>query len=86
MLRVMVIYDIRETRIRNRICDICLDYGLDREQYSVFNGLLRPSQMRALAKELANTVDDESHILLIPVAADDWQRRVEIGRPLHVER
>ena len=83
MLRVIVLYDISADRTRTAVCDICKDYGLDREQYSVFSGMLRTRQVRALAKELRHQTRDGGHVLVIPVDADNWDRRIELGGALH---
>ena len=37
-LRTLVIYDIENDKIRLRISETCLDYGLARIQYSAFLG------------------------------------------------
>ena len=79
MLRVLVIYDISDDKKRRKVSETCLDYGLDRHQYSVFSGLLKPTHLRELAKVLRPFAKDDGQIALIPVAADDWDRRVEIG-------
>ncbi len=79
MLRVLVIYDISNDRIRLKVSETCLDYGLDRLQYSVFTGLLKPVHMRELSKRLKKLTKEDGHILVLPVSADDWQRRVSIG-------
>ncbi len=78
MLRVVVTYDITSDRLRKKISDCCLDYGLDRFQYSVFSGRLKPVHIRALAKALRPFVK-EGHVMIVPIAADDWDKRVEIG-------
>jgi len=78
MLRVIVTYDIANDRVRKKVSDSCLDYGLDRTQFSVFSGVLKGTQIRALAKALKLLVD-EGHVLIIPIAADDWTKRMEIG-------
>jgi CRISPR-associated protein Cas2 len=78
MLRVMVTYDISNDSARRKVSECCLDYGLDRQQYSVFSGRLRPVHVRALAKALRALIK-EGHIMIIPVAADEWEKRVEIG-------
>ena len=78
MLRVLVTYDITDDKKRKKISDYCLDYGLDRQQYSVFTGLLKPIHIRALAKALSQHVD-EGQVLIIPIAADDWEKRIELG-------
>jgi CRISPR-associated protein Cas2 len=81
MLHVIVTYDIREDRLRKKVSDCCLDYGLDRQQYSVFAGMLKPIQIRGLAKALRPFVK-EGHVLIMPIAADDWARRIEVGETL----
>jgi CRISPR-associated protein Cas2 len=84
MIRVIVVYDIQNDRRRTKVCDTCLDYGLDRQQYSVFTGLLKARQLHALTKELTQMAGDTGHIVIFPVASDEWDKRVEIGSPLHV--
>lgn len=36
--RVLLIYDIENDRVRGKIADACIDYGLDRVQFSAFVG------------------------------------------------
>lgn len=82
-MQILVIYDIRNDRQRLKVCDTCLDYGLDRRQFSVFDGDLSARQIHALGKELKHSLKDEGYILIVPIAADDWDKRLEIGSPLH---
>ena len=82
MLRVVVTYDITDDKERKKISDRCLDYGLDRQQYSVFTGLLKPIHIRALAKSLRAHVGD-GQVLIIPIASDDWEKRIELGESAH---
>jgi len=37
-MQTLVIYDVPSDKIRNKIADVCLDYGLTRIQYSAFLG------------------------------------------------
>jgi CRISPR-associated protein Cas2 len=83
MVRVIVLYDISQDRTRTAVCDICKDYGLDRQQYSVFTGLLKSRQVRALVKELRHETRTGGHVLVIPVDADNWEQRMEFGQALH---
>jgi thiamine-monophosphate kinase len=59
----IVIYDIVEDKIRNKIADVCLDFGLRRIQYSAFLGELTHNQKGTLKKMaddmLLLTVGDE---------------------------
>jgi CRISPR-associated protein Cas2 len=79
MIRVLVVYDVSDDKARKKISDACLDYGLDRQQYSLFTGLLKPTHLRELAKVLRPLLKD-GYVILLPVASDDWDRRVEIGQ------
>jgi len=81
MIRVLVVYDISDDRARLKVSEKCLDYGLDRTQYSVFTGMLKPTHVRELAKVLRSMVKD-GQVLILPVGAEDWQRRIQIGEPL----
>jgi CRISPR-associated protein Cas2 len=78
MLRVLVTYDITDDKARKKVSDCCLDYGLDRTQFSVFAGCLKPVHIRALAKALDEHSETGS-ILIIPIASDDWDKRIELG-------
>jgi len=40
-MQCLVVYDIPDDRVRGKVADICLDYGLDRIQYSAFLGDLQ---------------------------------------------
>jgi CRISPR-associated protein Cas2 len=49
---VIVSYDCKSNKTRKKIIDACFDYGLDRIQYSVFAGTLKPPQYKELANRL----------------------------------
>jgi len=83
MIRIVVLYDMSNDRCRTKVADICLDYGLDRDQYSVFVGQLKARQIRALSKELRQQAKDDAYILILPISADDWDKRIELGSPIH---
>jgi CRISPR-associated protein Cas2 len=74
---VVVLYDIEEDRLRKRASDICLDYGLERIQFSAFFGKLNRNRRQELAMKLKNEMGDEAaRIRMIPVCeadlADMW--------------
>jgi CRISPR-associated protein Cas2 len=79
MQRLILIYDIVEDKPRTKIADACLDYGLDRIQYSVFAGKLS----RNLQEELMLRIDEllmetAGKIMLIPISEDDWRKVLEL--------
>jgi CRISPR-associated protein Cas2 len=69
---LVLIYDIENDRLRTRASDICLDYGLERIQFSAFFGKLNRNRREELALKLRNEMGDESaRIRIIPVCEDD---------------
>lgn len=57
-MHLMVIYDIRSDRVRRRVADACLDFGLERLQYSVFVGRIDPSWRPELQRRLESIAAD----------------------------
>ena len=49
---VIVSYDCKSNKLRKKIIDACFDFGLDRVQYSVFSGTLKPPHYKELANRL----------------------------------
>lgn len=69
---LVLIYDIEEDRLRTRISDVCLDYGLERIQFSAFFGKLNRNRRQELALKLQNELGDESgRLRIIPVCEQD---------------
>jgi CRISPR-associated protein Cas2 len=69
---VVLLYDIEDDRLRTRIADICMDYGLQRIQFSAFFGKLNRNRRQELAMKLQNELGDESgRIRIIPVCEQD---------------
>jgi CRISPR-associated protein Cas2 len=69
---VVLLYDIENDRLRTRTSDICLDYGLERIQFSAFFGKLNRNRRQELALRLRDELGDESgRIRIIPVCEQD---------------
>lgn len=60
---VLILYDIADDRIRNKIADCCLDYGLERIQYSAFQGQLRQTVYEELLLKLKRLLNKKSGII-----------------------
>ena len=68
----MLIYDIENDRLRTRVAGICLDYGLERIQFSAFFGKLNRNRRQELALKVQNEIGDESgRVRIIPVCEQD---------------
>jgi CRISPR-associated protein Cas2 len=73
----LLIYDIPDDRIRTRIADACLDYGLDRMQYSAFYGdISRNHQEELFLKVKEILADKAGNIQLVPICETDWGHRL----------
>ena len=71
-MSLVLIYDIENDKLRMRASNICLDYGLERIQYSAFFGKLNRNRREELALKLCNEVGKGSaRIRMIPVCEDD---------------
>jgi CRISPR-associated protein Cas2 len=72
----LVVYDIVHDRTRTKIADICLDYGLDRIQYSAFVGkLVRTHQEELMCKLKRQLGKKAGNIQLYPICQKDWAER-----------
>jgi CRISPR-associated protein Cas2 len=79
MAHVLLVYDITEDKARGKVADACLDYGLDRIQYSAFVGeLSRNHQEELIMKITALMEESAGNVKLIPIGVKDWEARLEI--------
>jgi CRISPR-associated protein Cas2 len=68
----VVIYDIPDDRTRTRISEACLDYGLERIQYSAFSGKLTRNKREELFLRLKAILDERpGKILVQPICEKD---------------
>ena len=75
-MHCLVVYDISDDSKRAKVADVCLDYGLDRIQYSAFLGKLLSSQQEELMLKLGRVLGRKTgNIQLFPLCARDWQGR-----------
>ena len=79
MQRVLLIYDIVKDRTRAKIADACLDYGLDRVQFSAFLGQLSRNQQEELMLCIKDLLGNgPGKVELIPISEKDWKNRLEV--------
>jgi CRISPR-associated protein Cas2 len=75
-MQCLLIYDIPDDRTRQRIADACLDYGLQRIQYSAFGGELSRAHQRELFDEIRKRLKRQAgNIQLFPLDARSWEQR-----------
>ena len=75
-MQCLLIYDIPHDGARQKVADACLDYGLQRIQYSAFMGDLSRTHQRALFKEIAQRLERRAgNIQLFPLDEASWKGR-----------
>jgi CRISPR-associated protein Cas2 len=68
----IVLYDIRDDRLRLKVSEACLDYGLQRIQYSAFCGKLTRNKRQELFLRLKAILEEKAGKLLVqPVCEKD---------------
>lgn len=69
---LVLIYDIEDDKLRTRAADICMDYGLERIQFSAFFGKLNRNRRQELSLRLQRELAGKSaRIRLIPICEQD---------------
>mgnify|MGYP000694253486 FL=1 len=75
-MQCLLIYDIPNDNARTRVADACLDYGMQRIQYSAFVGDLSRSHQRALFGEIQERVAGKAaNVQLFPLNEQSWNGR-----------
>jgi len=84
----VVLYDIPHDRTRSKVSQRCLDFGLERFQYSAFYGPLTRNRREELALVLEHLIEVHGGaVSLIPVCAADCQNWINIYiEPPPIER
>jgi len=76
MPHCLLVYDISHDRTRTRVADLCLDYGLDRIQYSAFTGTLSRNHQEELMLAIKRLLGRwGGNVQLYPLCAKDWSTR-----------
>ena len=75
-MQCILVYDIPDDGKRTRIADACLDYGLDRIQYSAFVGPLLPTHQEELMLKIKRVLGKRpGNVQLFPLCEEDWHKR-----------
>ena len=75
-MHCLLVYDIPDDSKRNKVADVCLDYGLDRIQYSAFMGQLHATHQAELMVKLKKVLGRRAgNIQLFPLCETDWAAR-----------
>jgi CRISPR-associated protein Cas2 len=82
----LVVYDIVDDRVRQRVSECCLDFGLERFQMSAFWGRLTSTRRRELFLKLQDLLADRpGRILIQPISEDDLAKRLVFQQGVKAE-
>lgn len=80
-MQCVVVYDISDDNKRNKIADVCQDYGLDRIQFSAFLGDITATHQEELMLRLKAVLGKlPGNIQLFPICEKDWSARRVIAQ------
>jgi CRISPR-associated protein Cas2 len=78
-MKTLLIYDIPEDRLRSRVADICLDYGLRRIQYSAFFGDVSRNRQEEIIRKVRNKAGKKPISLhLFPICEKDLASMISV--------
>lgn len=75
-MTAVLIYDISSNRVRAKVADACLDYGLSRIQYSAFFGEISANHLEELLQRIRRLAGcGDLRLEVFPVCAKDLKLR-----------
>lgn len=82
-MKALLIYDIPDDKLRARVADICLDYGLQRIQYSAFFGGISHNRQEEILRKIKDRAGKKPlSVYIFPLCENDLERHREmIVRP-----
>jgi len=76
---IYLFYDIPDDGVRNKVARACKDYGLERIQFSGFQGEINRNRRGELCLRLKKTLGKHTgKILILPVCEKDMKQKKEI--------
>lgn len=75
-MQCVLVYDIPDDGKRGKVADACLDYGMDRIQYSAFLGNLAVTHQDELMLRIKRVLGKGAgNVQMFPVCERDWAAR-----------
>ncbi len=87
-MHYVVVYDITADNLRNKVSSRLKDYGLERIQYSAFQGTLSTNGVNSLKtdmKKLLNDGEETDSVVVFPLYSSCFNGRESIGAPKDME-
>ena len=83
---VVVAYDIRDDRLRDKARRLLQRYGLSRISKSVYAGRINWETAKEIARKLSTILKGEDSAVVIPVPEKDFLRALSVAEGIVVER
>ena len=78
-MHCLLVYDIPDDRVRTQISEICLDYGLERIQYSAFFGELNRNRQEEIMQKCRRKLGKKPGVVqLFPICERDLRLMKEV--------
>jgi CRISPR-associated protein Cas2 len=78
-LKCLLIYDIADDKVRGKVAEVCLDYGLQRIQYSSFLGEMSRNRQGEIMLKLKRVIGQvEANVQIFPLCEKDLALRKQI--------
>lgn len=78
-MKCLLVYDVPDDRIRTKVADICLDYGLTRIQYSAFLGEMGHNRQEEILQKIRRKVGKkDANVQVFPICDKDLRLRREL--------
>lgn len=78
-MQTLVVYDITSNRIRKRVGDACLDFGMERIQKSAFFGDLNRNRQEELMKRIGGALAKyKGNVQMFPICDKDLGGRKQL--------
>lgn len=84
----LLIYDIGEDRARGKVANLCLDYGLQRVQYSAFLGNIPRTLQEELLLKIGRVLRHKrADVRLVPISEREWKqcKHLRFAHPVQEE-
>ncbi len=83
-MKIIITYDIIDTRIRNKIIDILNDFGFERVQFSVFLGDLNKKKFKKIVTLLEDCMNKtEDSIYFFYLCEKDFNKSDFLGKSIN---
>lgn len=84
-MKILVAYDIIQTKTRNKIIDVLFDYGFERVQNSIFIGEIKIKKLKKIIKLTEKIIDKkEDSLYFFRLNKEEFDKSEFLGKILNI--